>query len=50
MLRLSMVAVVGVSGLAGVSAVGCGFVPGIGPWFDTRYCFGLGFVLGKLLG
>ena len=50
MLRLSMVAVGGVAGLAGLGAIGCGFVPGLDPWFDTRSCLALGFVLGTLLG
>ena len=50
MLRVSMVAAAGVVALAGLGAAGCGFVPGLGPWFDTRSCLALGFVLGTLLG
>ena len=50
MLRFSMVALGGVAGLAGLGAAGCGFVPGLDPWFGTRMCFALGVVLGTFLG
>jgi len=48
--RLSIAAVVVVAGLAGIGVIGCGFVPGLGPWFDTRFCFTLGVALGAFLG
>ncbi len=53
MLRFSMAAAGGAAALvtlAGLGAVGCGFVPGLGPWFDARSCLALGFVLGTILG
>lgn len=49
-LRFSTLAIGGVAGLAGLAAAGCGFVPGLDPWFDTRMCFSLGVVLGSFLG
>ena len=50
MLRFSVVAGGGIAALAGIGAIGCGFVPGLDPWFDTKSCLALGFILGTLVG
>jgi len=50
MLRFSVMAAGGLAALGGLGALGCGFVPGLDPWFDTRTCFALGVFLGSFLG
>ena len=48
--HFTMVSVAGAAGLAGVSAAGCGFVPGLDPWLVARTHPTSGSDLGKRVG
>ena len=50
MRRFLITTVGGAAVLGGVGAVGCGFVPGLDPWFDTKTCLLIGFTAGQILG
>ena len=50
MLRFSAWVAGAAAAVAGLGAAGCGFVPGLAPWFDTRSCLVIGFVAGKIIG
>ncbi|MCY4454247.1 MAG: hypothetical protein OXC01_20115 [Immundisolibacterales bacterium] len=49
-LRFSLWTIGAVGAASAVGLAGCGFVPGLDPWLDTRSCLTIGFIAGKFLG